>query len=298
MHTTCVLPGGLWDASGGLHRDAELTALTGREEELLADRRTGAAAQVTTVLSRCLRRLGPLQPITEAQVRELLVGDRQYLLLKLRALTFGDKVQASARCPWPDCGEAVDIDFLISQVPIKEGNMQARLQRIDLAPAMAADCGFNGATLPVDFRLPTGADQEAVSPLLGQNEAAAATLLLSRCIERIGDAAATPQLVRQLSPAARFEIEHAMEASAPGIELAMEARCPQCGRAFTAPFDVQDFLLGETRSSRDLLMREIHYLAYHYHWSEDDILDMPRERRRRYIEILADEMEHLSDAAG
>ena len=31
-----VLPGGYWDAAGLLHREFELTALTGREEELLA----------------------------------------------------------------------------------------------------------------------------------------------------------------------------------------------------------------------------------------------------------------------
>jgi hypothetical protein len=296
MHTTCVLPGGLWDASGGLHRDAELTALTGHEEELLADRRAPTAAQVTAVLSRCVRRIGPLQPVTEAHARELLVGDRQYLLMKLRALTFGDKVQASTRCAWPECGEAVDIDFLISDVPIKEGRMQARLQRLELAPAVAADSGFDGAALPVDFRLPTGADQEAVSPLLGQNEAAAATLLLSRCIERIGGAPATLERVQRLSPAARSDIERAMERWAPGVELTMEAKCPRCGRTFDVPFDVQDFLLGEARGSRDLLMREIHYLAYHYHWSERDILEMPRERRRRYIEILSDEMERMSDA--
>jgi len=297
MHTTCVLPGGVWDASGGLHREVELRPLTGYEEELLADKRAVAAAQVTAVLSRCVRRIGPLQPVDEAQARDLSVGDRQYLLLKLRALTFGDKVDLSARCPWGDCGEAVDVDFLISDVPIKEGRMQARSREIELAPAVAADSGFDRAALPVHFRLPTGADQEAVSPLLARNEAAAATLLLSRCIERIGDAAATLESVQRLSAAARLEIERAMEAAAPGIELTVEAKCPQCGRAFAVPFDVQDLLLGEARGSHELLMREIHYLAYHYHWSESDILGLPRERRRRYIEILADEMEQLNDAA-
>jgi len=133
--------------------------------------------------------------------------------------------------------------------------------------------------------------------VLARNEAQALGLLLSRCIERIGDDPAGPELVRRLSALARLEIERRMEATAPGIELTMDAECPQCGRAFAAPFDPQDFLLGEARASRDLLMREIHYLAYHYHWSESDILEMPRERRRRYIEILADEMERLSNAA-
>jgi hypothetical protein len=149
----------------------------------------------------------------------------------------------------------------------------------------------------VRFRLPTGADQETLSPLLARNEAEALGLLLARCVQQIGDHTADPERVQRLSPLARLEIERHMEATAPGIELTMDAGCPQCGRAFAAPFDAQDFILGEVCASRDLLMREIHYLAYHYHWSEGDILAMPRERRRRYIEILADEMEALNDAA-
>ena len=53
-----VLPGGYWDASGRLHRDFELSVLTGREEELLARvGRPESATLVTEVLSRCVRRL-------------------------------------------------------------------------------------------------------------------------------------------------------------------------------------------------------------------------------------------------
>jgi hypothetical protein len=296
MHTTCVLPGGLWDASGARHREAALTPLTGREEELLADRNLGAAAAVTTVLSRCVRRLGGLQPMTEAVARELLVGDRQFLLLKLRQLTFGDRVDVSVRCPWPDCGEPVDVDFLISQVPLKEAAVPARVQELALSPQAAADSGLPPQAARLCFRLPTGADQEALSPQLARNEAEALSALLARCVEQIGDDPASTESVQRLSPLARLEIERRMEETAPGVELTMEATCPQCGRSFAAPFDAQDFILGEARASRDLLMREVHYLAYHYHWSEHDILDMPRERRRRYIGILADEMERLNVA--
>lgn len=295
MQTTCRLPGGIWDASGELHRDVDLTGLTGREEEVLIDRAADPAMQVTTVLSRCLRRIGTIQPVTEAHVGELLVGDRQFLMMKLRQLTFGDKVQATTRCPWPDCGEEVDIDFLISEVPIKEVASQGRIHRIELESEIAVDSGFPACALAIDFRLPSGADQEAVSPVLAKNESMAVNLLLTRCIERIGDQPSTPDLVQRLSPAARVGIERAMEAAAPGIDLNMEAQCPRCGRAFGAPFDVQDFLLGEASGSRDLLLREIHYLALHYHWSENDILQMSRKRRRRYIEILSDEMERIGD---
>jgi hypothetical protein len=297
MHTTCVLPGGVWDASGVLHREVELTPLTGREEELLADRSVGPAVLVTRLLSRCVRRLGGLGPLSEDSARELRVGDRQYLLIKLRQLTFGDKVEMVVRCPWPDCGEASDIDFSISDVPVRDAGASAWLSEVELSPEAAESSGFGLERLRVCFRLPTGADQELLSPALAHNEAQALSALLARCVQSIGEEAASPELVARLSPSARRELERAMESATPGFDLTMEAKCSECGRAFAAPFDAQDFLLGEARGSRDLLMREIHYLAYHYHWSETDILAMSRDRRRGYIEILADEIERLNDAA-
>ena len=103
-------------------------------------------------------------------------------------------------------------------------------------------------------------------------------------------------LIEELPPLARLEIERQMEARAPKVDLMMEARCPECGRAFVAPFQLQDFFFGELRTSRDLLYREIHYLAYHYNWSEGDIMAMSRNQRRNYISVLADEIERLNDA--
>jgi hypothetical protein len=296
---TCLLPGGYWDANGVLHREAELTALTGSEEELLADKTPGAAAGlVTALLARCVRCIGTVRPVTEDVARDLLVGDRQYLLIKLRQLTFGDKVDATIRCPWPDCGEPVDIDFAISEVPVKEVGARAPLHDAELSPEAAATSGFGPDAVRARFRLPNGGDQEALVPLLARNEAEALTQLLCRCICSIGaHEHASQEHVRNLSPAARLEIERQMEKAAPGMDLAFEAKCPQCGRAFPVPFDAEDFLFGEVRHSRDLLHREIHYLAYHYHWGEREILEMTRDKRRRYIEILSDEMERLNSAS-
>ena len=54
----------------------------------------------------------------------------------------------------------------------------------------------------------------------------------------------------------------------------MEATCADCGREFSAPFDLQRFFFGELRLTGDFLYREVHYLAYHYHWSEREIMAM------------------------
>ena len=86
-----------------------------------------------------------------------------------------------------------------------------------------------------------------------------------------------------------------MERVAPRVELNMDAGCAECGRAFLVPFDLQRFFFGELRTDSDLLYREVHYLAYHYHWSEREIMAMPRDKRHTYIDVLADEIERLND---
>ena len=294
----CTLPGGYVDEVGTVHREAELTLLTGREEELLAaaGSRPGAST-VTVLLARRLRRLGSLSPVSEEEVRRLLVGDRQYLLLKLRQATFGDRVEATLPCPWAGCGERVDIDFSIGAIPIVESKDKGPTYSLKLSPEATFKGGEGQEEREVLFRLPNGQDQEIISPLLFDNEARALSLLLARCVLAIGSVRDPDgEMIAQLSPAARLEIERRMEAVAPQVVLSMDARCLECGRRFEAPFELQDFFFGELRTSRDLLYREVHYLAYHYHWSEGEILSMPRDKRRQYIEVLADEIEKLNHA--
>jgi hypothetical protein len=299
---TCLLPGGYVDEAGGVHRHVELSSLNGREEEFLANNgHLSGAALVTGILSRCVRRIGDLQPVVDDMARSLLVADRQYLLLKLREATFGDRVQATIRCPWPECGARIDIEFSTREVPVRGSMDKGPCYEMQLSPE-AALVGEDGEVhREVVFRLPNGSDQETLSPILSNNgdESRASMMLLGRCVQRIGPYDVPgEELIGRLAATARTEIEGQMEAMAPHVELTMEGDCPECGREFAIPCDLEGFFLGELRTSSDLLYREAHYLAYHYHWSEREIMEMPREKRRRYIEILAEEIARLNDAVG
>ncbi|MFD4631511.1 hypothetical protein ACFVYR_25780 [Streptomyces sp. NPDC058284] len=285
-----VLPGGYWDAEGRLHRDFELAVLTGRDEELLADARAPRpAALVTEVLSRCVRRLGGISPVPPEVARGLLVADRQYLLLHLRRASFGDVVRAHLVCPWAQCGERVSLEFSLADVPVEEARQRARAHTMTLT----------AEPLEVTFRLPNGADQEELAELSTGNEAEALTSLLARCVQRLGPDGDPPDQRRMadLSATARSEIEQRMHELAPSVEQSMEARCVHCGRVIIAPLDIQRFFLGELRTDSGLLYREVHYLAYHYHWSEHEIMELTRDKRRTYIEVLADAIEVLNSGA-
>jgi hypothetical protein len=293
-----LLPGGYVDTDCELLREVELAPLSGRDEELLAAQQPIAnPALLTALLSRCVLRLGPVRPVPEDLARRLLVVDRQFLLLKLRQITFGDHVQATVQCPWEACQKKVDIDFSLHDIPVRESEEKGPLYTRELSPEAAFSNEHGEQYREVVFRLPNGEDQEAISHMVEENEAKALALLLARCIRRLGPLHDPgPEVIHQLSPLARAEIEREMEVAAPHVDSTLAAHCPECDREFTVPFDLQGFFLAECQTSRDFLYREVHYLAYHYHWSEQEILALPREKRQKYMTILAEELRRISHA--
>jgi hypothetical protein len=299
--TSVRLPGGWWDPAGRLQRDAVLTALTGRDEEQLSQLGCQETASlVTEVLSRCVRRLGDLSPVPAGVVRQLLVADRDYLLLRLRQVTFGDRIRADLFCPWAECGERMSVDFSIDELPVRESIQKGPVYEMTLSPT-ALGSGAGAGDLgggEVAFRLPTGADQEELCGLLASDEARALTLLLARCIERLGEMAAPGvDAVAALSGLARAEIEAEMLRAAPMVEREIETACAECRRAFATPVDPRRFFFGELRTDNELLYQEVHYLAYHYHWSEAEIMAMPRTKRALYLGVLSGEIERMNGAS-
>ena len=75
---------------------------------------------------------------------------------------------------------------------------------------------------------------------------------------------------------------------APELELELDLNCPECAHAFVQPFDATSFFFDEMRINANQLLREVHALAFYYHWSEAEILSLGRDRRRAYLGLLSD----------
>jgi hypothetical protein len=297
-HTTVVLPGGYVDGDGTLHRDAELAPICGCDEERLADGDVSRPAAFTTLLlACCVRRLGTISPVTPDLARRLLIADRLYLVLKLRQAMAGSHVHATVQCPWEECGEKVDIDFSLDDVPVRESTEKGPLYTLILSPEAAGEPAGDDLTREVTFRLPDGTDQESLSDAVESGQCDSLEPLLARCVRPRGQVDDSGQaVIDRLSPLARVEIERHMEAVAPAIDLALTVNCPDCSGEFSVPFDLQRFFFAECRVSRDRLYRDVHQLAYHYHWSEQEILSLPRSKRQHYLGLLATTLRGASRA--
>lgn len=260
------LPVGLW-IEGTPQREASLQDLSGHDEERIADasRWPSSAARVSALLTATIRGIGQIAPLDLEHVRSLTVLDRDILLVALRRRFFGDRLVSTVRCPGENCGKLVDIDFKLGDLPLPE------------RPGSGPNYGCEISGQQVTFRLPNGSDQEAVAVTAQINPAQASRLILQRCVDHFDDLSSSQ--VEQLGiKMARLD---------PQLDTEFDAHCPECGKDFTIQFDIQDFLLREISAAGDQLYRQVHTLAWYYHWGEAEIMAMPMQKRRMYIKMLS-----------
>lgn len=242
-----LLPGGIV-RDGERRRGFAFRPVDGVLEAALAEAAAAPSTPraVTLVLAAALAELGG-EPASEETVRNLPVGDRQFLARQLSVHLGHDPVWLTAVCR--ACGESFDFEVRQADLPVKEAG-----ESFPFAQAGS-----------LRLRVPTGADQEAIA---GLSDEKAMQVLFERCrIAGKGSAAAA---------------EAAIEDASPEVALAALAGCPACGAGNEVAVDPY---LGLPARGEDLFA-EVHRLASAYHWSEAEILSLPRARRQLYLKLI------------
>jgi hypothetical protein len=187
------------------------------------------------------------------------------LLLLTRKALFGDLIRADATCPALHCGERIEVAFQVENYLIHEQPRKVR------GVESGDEIGwFKWQNLPILFRLPTGADQVAIAYHPDPEQA-----LIQRCIRP-----------SNLPAKQRQRVEKAMAAMAPSLVQLLQGQCAECGAVVEILFDPQRFVLQELQHQARFVYEDIHLLAMHYQWSEDEILVLPRSRRMYYAERI------------
>jgi hypothetical protein len=220
--------------------------MTGHEEALLGDRklRQNGGRLVTEVLSSCVKRIGDLEPVTAPIIAALTSADRNYLLLELRKITFGEQIEASYACPV--CGETTSLTQDLNELPIRKLNGEGPIQI-----AVELDDGYEDREGEVYrtmvFRLPNGLDEERVAAVSKDNPSRGMTALLTRCLVALGEMAPErreglgTKVINDLTMADRVCIEQVFRQEMPGIDLSQEVECGSCGRRFATTLDLTGF---------------------------------------------------------
>ncbi|WP_437768989.1 hypothetical protein WMF27_10535 [Sorangium sp. So ce281] len=202
-----------------------------------------------------------LPGVARDEMADLSIGQRDALLLELRARSFGPVAPCVVRCPI--CQETLEFPVQLPALRVP-------------APA-AAEGVVTFGDLRLRVRSATSRD------LLASACAADPVLaLLERCVTAehaaAGDPAAVPAEAAELVAAEMARLD-------PQADVRFDLSCAACGAAWTTVFDVVAYLWREIESEAQRLLAEVDALARAYCWSELAILEMSRPRRLAYLRL-------------
>jgi len=227
MGYECRLPGGA-RIGGMVHRDIVITEMTGEDEENISRPEVAGngGKAITVLLANCVKKLGTI-PVTQDLIQNLLIGDRDFLMIKLRILSIGDDYTIDVVCP--SCKSKFGIAINMNDLVVKE--------MPDNAPTkypFTLKKGYKDSDGHIHTKgsmgLPTGVEQEYLSTeSAARNPGVAATQLLTRCCVELGTLRViNTDVVRKLSSTDRNIMADILTKNMPGPDLSASVDCPSC----------------------------------------------------------------------
>jgi hypothetical protein len=241
-----TLPVGYLDTESGiLHKQATLRKMTGKEEALLADPkiRNNGGKLITALLENCVTSLEGVEDVDAGIIRYLFSADRNYLLLELRRLTFGDEMEANYRC---SCSATTTVWEDLSTLDVRRVD-NGSVPEVKVVIKDGYQTPNGTWEYEFVFELPTGEDEEASGSRRDNNPARQRDALLARCLKQVGDLepkrirAIGTKILSDLSMGDRRLIQRAIDEAAPGPDLTRHIVCEQCGKEYRTTLDMSHF---------------------------------------------------------
>jgi hypothetical protein len=92
----------------------------------------------------------------------------------------------------------------------------------------------------------------------------------------------TAQWVSEISDDDWRRVQASLEAVAPEVTTAVQISCIGCGQE--SRVDIDPYVCLQHR--HEAISHDIHTLACTYHWSEAEILALPKRRRQHYLRLI------------
>lgn len=224
------LPGGWFDPQGNLLTSAVVKELTGHAEEKLSriDLQANFPLFLQTLTRFGLENIGGHEP-TDQMMNDLLIGDREALILGIRIATYGPEVEMHIQCP--ECRAEEDIAIeLDKDIPVdKMAEPEKREYEVELR---------NGRTAIVH---PTTC---GIQDLIWDPKKTAAemkTAALDRCVRTIDGRPVTTEEIRDLGLADRNALITKLTDLQPGPDFGgVKIPCESCGQEFNILLDLTD----------------------------------------------------------
>jgi len=204
----------------------EIRAMTAQEEDILSSR---ALIQKGTVITRLIQSCLIDKTV---DVQNMLLGDRNSLMVSVRITGYGSSYNADSSCP--ECGERSSQQYNLTDLEIK---------RLEIEPVLPGENRFL-FTLPVTgkevhFKFLTGADEaernltmerrKKMSPDMQVDSAVTSKLeQLILSIDGVSERNKINQFVKKMPALDSRRLRAYIEKQEPGIDMSVWMSCPGC----------------------------------------------------------------------
>lgn len=201
------------------------------------------------------------------------VGMRMEALLTLACFTDPSAFCWQTRCASEACGHEMEFELALEQI-VAAAEVQRSLETCE------AQIGEDQIVL----RRPTGSDQ--LKWMSRPDEEQSATMLRSILVKpSLDDLLAKGHSLESIAST----IDSVMDAFDPLVGFHLSVVCPDCGNSADVSPDLAALALERLSHAQQGLISDVHLLASRYHWTEKEVLDLPRWRRQRYLDLIEEE---------
>lgn len=209
-----------------LKQTVMISSMTAAQENILTNRSLAKRGTLLTqLIQSCLRD-------RTVNAKEMLVGDRNTVMVALRASGYGPDYKVRVTCP--ECSEVSSQEFRLDELPIR---------RLEIDPIEMGQNLF-AFTLPqsrktVKFRFLTGADEEEIAIVQAQKKKSgvgpdgelvtSGLLQAIVAIDSVTDKAQISMALPRMPAYDSSTLRRYIQDNEPGMQLKGRMQCPHCG---------------------------------------------------------------------
>lgn len=242
------LPIGI-ETEDGIKRVVTLKPMTGETEEAIGDSKVAqnAGKVITELLYGVIESIDGIPKVTKDHIRNMTVVDRDFLLVMNYLVSFGESLDFNHKCPNQQCRTENTVHVYVPHLSVKYlEDHEPRTHVLEL---------YGGATNSegekfniIEFRYPTGADQEVIIPTIKLNPGQANTALLHRITLSLRTkdgkelAPINPNTFKKMMKRDRDTVNKYLKEVTPGIDLEVIYECVGCGEEVKTTIPAISFL--------------------------------------------------------
>ena len=187
---------------------------------------------------------------SNVSVNDLLIGDKNAVILAARISGYGEQYNVNVTCP--NCQASIEHEFDLSEIPHQNGTIpEDDNENVYLTPEGTFVAKLPKSQFSVEFKLLTGQDEDYLEKVALKTKKlnlpeASATNLLKRLVVSVNDVTVTSEINNFIDnmPAqdARF-LRACVTTVTPNVDMTQEVECSSCGTVseMAVPFTSEFF---------------------------------------------------------